>query len=367
MILIAYLCIRQIQSLLRLKGNYFRRFWTYIDLGIIVCSLSAIGTYIAQYREAKGIGDLFRKTNGFAYINLQRSAYINDLQNFFLAFSCFFSCLNVLRLGQYHRQLRLFTDTLRHASKDLLSFAVMFSVVFIAFLSLFYFIFISSISSCSTLLQTARMLFEMSLMKFDTHELLDAQPFLGPMSFTLFIFVVVFVCMSMFITIIGESFRCVRDDPHLQSQDDRHLLSCLLRKCQYALGISAWGRRQSQLLLERDERMRSAYLDAIEHFPDKIDQLLLALDRVRPLVESSATLDFAFYLGIRESTTIDCRNPLIVRFCLFSDLVAFLKVKHMLLSSTMLLFLNNKLLQSRSYTCTSTTRACRLTGLECLR
>jgi hypothetical protein len=156
----------------------------------------------------------------------------------------------------------------------------MFSVVFIAFLSLFYFIFISSISSCSTLLRTARMLFEMSLMKFDTHELLDAHAFLGPLSFTLFIFLVVFVGMSMFITIIGESFRCVRDDPQLQSQDDRHLLSCLLRKCQDSLGIRLRRRRQSEVLLQRDARMRSTYMDPIEHLPDKIDQLLLAVDRV---------------------------------------------------------------------------------------
>ena len=130
MILIIYLIVQQIQLFRRLKRGYFRRFWSYIDLGIIVCSWSAIVTYLIQYREATRIGALFQKTNGFFYVNLQRAAYINDLQNAFLAFSCFFSCLNVLRLGQYHRRLRLFTDTLRRASKELLSFAVMFSVVF---------------------------------------------------------------------------------------------------------------------------------------------------------------------------------------------------------------------------------------------
>jgi hypothetical protein len=31
---------------------------------------------------------------------------------------------------------------------------------------------------------------------------------------------------------------------------------------------------------ERDEQMRSKYFDPIEHFPDKIDQLLDALNRV---------------------------------------------------------------------------------------
>ena len=236
MLLIIYLCSRQIRLFIKLKRKYFRQFWSYIDLGIIVCSCSAIGSYIVQYREANRIGDLFQRTNGFTYINLQRSAYINDLQSAFLAFSCFFSCINILRLGQYHRRIRLFTDTLRHASQDLLSFWAMFSIVFVAFLCLFYFIFVSALASCATLLQTARMLFEMSLMKFDSHGLVDSHPLLGPVSFTLFIFVVVFICMSMFITIVSESFRAVRDDAQLQSQDDRHLLSYLFRKCQHTLG-----------------------------------------------------------------------------------------------------------------------------------
>ena len=237
MILIIYLIVRQIQLFRRLKRGYFGRFWSYIDLGIIVCSWSAIVTYLMQYREATRIGALFQKTNGFFYVNLQRAAYINDLQNAFLAFSCFFSCLNVLRLGQYHRRLRLFTDTLGRASKELLSFAVMFSVVFFAFLSLFYLLFVSTLSSCSTLLQTASMLFEMSLMKFDAHQISDAHPSLGPVSFTLFIFVVVFVCISMFISIISDSFRSVRDDFKLQTNGDRHLLAYIFRKCQRALGM----------------------------------------------------------------------------------------------------------------------------------
>jgi hypothetical protein len=38
---------------------------------------------------------------------------------------------------------------------------------------------------------------------------------------------------------------------------------------------------ESELIEERDEEMRNQYYDPIEHFPDKIDQLLDALNRVR--------------------------------------------------------------------------------------
>jgi hypothetical protein len=40
------------------------------------------------------------------------------------------------------------------------------------------------------------------------------------------------------------------------------------------------GFRERQLAEERDEQMRSRYLGPVEQFPDKIDQLLDALNRV---------------------------------------------------------------------------------------
>ena len=83
----------------------------------------------------------------------------------------------------------------------------MFAVIFVAFLCLFYLLFLGKISTCATVSETSRMLFEMSLLKFDAHELTDAASLLGPITFTLFIIIVVFVCLSMFLSIINESFR----------------------------------------------------------------------------------------------------------------------------------------------------------------
>ncbi len=39
-------------------------------------------------------------------------------------------------------------------------------------------------------------------------------------------------------------------------------------------------RSELEMIVERDEEMRVKYYDPIEHFPDKIDQLFDALDRV---------------------------------------------------------------------------------------
>ena len=116
--------------------------------------------------------------------------------------------------------------------RDLLSFASIFSVVFCAFLTLFYLLFVSTLPDCSSLLRTAQMLFEMMLMKCDAHQLSAASASIGPIVFSLFILVVVFVCMS----IINESFRRVREQSDLDAQRDQPILSFMIERFRRSIG-----------------------------------------------------------------------------------------------------------------------------------
>jgi hypothetical protein len=250
-----------------------------------------------RYRELTHIGSLFQETNGYVYVNLQLAAYVNDVFTFLLGFCCFFGSLKFLRLGRFNHRLSLLTKTLQHAGKALLSFTFMFSIIFMAFLALFHLLFVSKIWACSSLLHTAQMLFEMTSLKFDVSDLREADAFLGPFCFSLFIFVVVFVCMSMFISIIRDSFSTVR---HNTLNEDREILTFMIRKFQRWTGKRIYSARFSrcyydwcsgwsildkwELQEERDARLCSENYDPIQRFPDKIDQLLVALNRVRVLL-----------------------------------------------------------------------------------
>jgi cell shape-determining protein MreC len=68
----------------------------------------------------------------------------------------------------------------------------------------------------------------MMLLKFDATEINDAAAFLGPFCFSLFILLVVFICLSMFISIINDNFRHARE--HLN--DHQHIISFMLEKFQ---------------------------------------------------------------------------------------------------------------------------------------
>jgi hypothetical protein len=143
-----------------------------------------VGIYIWRYHECSRIDQLFEKTNGYVYINLQFVIYVNDFLTFLYGFCCFFGTVKLIRLCRFNQRLYLFVQTLKQAGKELISFAMMFSIVFFSFLCLFYLLFQSKLWSCSTLFQIAEMLFEITLMKFDAHELSDAEAFLGPFCFS---------------------------------------------------------------------------------------------------------------------------------------------------------------------------------------
>lgn len=181
----------------------------------------------------------------------------------------FFGTIKLARLCRFNQRLLLFIRTLQHALKDLMLFTFMFSFVYMAFIALFYLIFNSTLRSCSTIFRTAQMLFEFVLMNFDAQEIISAAAFLGPFCFSLFIFLVVFVCMSMFLTIINDNFRFARN--HSQFHDDDHIFSFMFHKFQSWIGLS----NEDEFKTDRHK-----YFDPIENFPDKIDQFLDVLNRV---------------------------------------------------------------------------------------
>ncbi|UJR06735.1 hypothetical protein I4U23_011024 [Adineta vaga] len=266
-IFILYLIIKQIQ----LKWKAFTQFWSIIDIVIIICSWVGVGMYIWRYIEYCRIGKLFAKTNGYTYINLQLLTYINEIMRYMFSFCCFFGTIKFIRLCRYNYRVYLFIETLRIAVKELIPFSMMFSIVFLSFNFLFYFLFVSKLEACATFLQTTQMLFEMILMQFDGDGLVNAAAFLAPFCFSLFIFVVVFTCLSMFLTIVNQSFAKAKQN----GDNVEHIYSFIFNRFLQWTGL-----KELDDVEKYDVSLRQEYFDPIIHFPEKMDQLLEALNQV---------------------------------------------------------------------------------------
>lgn len=210
MCIVVYFMIIEIRLFLRLKLKYFQQFWSLIHLAIIGCSWGSIGIYIWRYHNSNHISKLFSQTNGNIYINLQLAVSITNLLRYFRSFCCFFAIIKFIHICQMHSRLALFLHTLRHSVKELVSFLMMFSIIFMGFVCLFYLLFLSKIAASADPFGTVAMLFQMTVLKYSTSQFYIADATLGPCCFSLFILIVVFICLSMFLSILNDNFRHAR-------------------------------------------------------------------------------------------------------------------------------------------------------------
>ena len=269
MMFIIYFMFIEIQSWFRLKQN-----WFIIELGVIICSWLGFGLYIYRSKECSRISQLFSQTNGYIYINLQYLTYLNNFLTYMYGFCCFFGTIKMIRLFRFHSHIYLFISTLQISAKELFNLAMMFSIVFFAYLSLFYLLFSSKLSSASSVLQTAAMIFEMSVMIYDIHSLIDADAFLGPFTFSLFIFVVVFICLSMFIMIIMKNFRQAKRN----EKKNEEIYSFIWKRFLRWTGLKK--PNKEEVYEEYDAMMRTQYCNSFVLLEKRVDELSQIVDRV---------------------------------------------------------------------------------------
>ena len=232
----SYLILQQIQSIIQRRCEHLKNVWTYVDLLIVACASAVTGLVICKYRQVRSVTDQLQASKGYTPISLQSLLSINDLLTFSLAALCFVTYLKCLCLCRFHRRLSLFLRAIHHAWRELLSFSIMFIFIFLAFLTLFYLLFLADLSSCSTMWRTAQLVLEMVLMKFEMPQLIDAHPVLAPLASTLFVLFVVFVSMSIFVSIISENFRFVRDHQQEHSDEDEQIFSFILQTFRQWIG-----------------------------------------------------------------------------------------------------------------------------------
>ena len=76
----------------------------------------------------------------------------------------------------------------------------------------------------------------MLLLKFDVAELQKADEILGPLCFCLFIIFAVFICLNIFISIVTDNFRVVRNKLLLAHNEDIETLAFMMRKFKRWIG-----------------------------------------------------------------------------------------------------------------------------------
>ncbi|XP_071106159.1 polycystin family receptor for egg jelly-like [Haliotis cracherodii] len=209
LVFIVYFFIRECKILKKQKWGYFRQFWNFLELSILLLSLTTVAMYVGRHLMTTYAVSKVTKLRDRFY-NFQRLAMWDELFTFLLAWVIFGSILKVIHMLRFNKKMSMLAGTLKKAAQELSAFSVVFVCFIIAFMSLGFLTFGANVQGYSSVLVSLETLLSFALGHYQFEELSMANRTLGPVFFFAYIMFVVLLMLNMFVTILNDSFSVVR-------------------------------------------------------------------------------------------------------------------------------------------------------------
>ncbi|KFQ06468.1 Polycystin-2, partial [Haliaeetus albicilla] len=224
---VLYYMVEEILEIHIHRLHYFRSLWNCLDILIIVLSVVAIG--ISIYRTSTVdmlLKKLLEDQNSFP--NFEPLAYWQMQFNNIAAVTVFFVWIKLFKFVNFNRTMSQLSTTMSRCVKDVIGFAIMFFIIFLAYAQLAYLVFGTQIDDFSTFQDCIFTQFRIILGDFNFTEVEEANRILGPIYFTTFVFFMFFILLNMFLAIINDTYSEVKSD--MAQQKAEMELSDLIRK-----------------------------------------------------------------------------------------------------------------------------------------
>ncbi|KAM5271785.1 polycystin-2 [Ctenodactylus gundi] len=223
---ILYYAVEEILEIRIHRLHYFRNFWNCLDVAIIVLSGIAIGISIYQTANVEVLLQFLEDQNTFP--NFEHLAYWQIQFNNIAAVTVFFVWIKLFKFISFNRTMSQLSTTVSRCAKDLCGFAIMFSIIFLAYAQLAYLVFGTQVDDFSTFQECIFTQFRIILGDVNFAEIEEANRVLGPLYFTTFVFFMFFILLNMFLAIINDTYSEVKSD--MAQQRAEMELSDLIRK-----------------------------------------------------------------------------------------------------------------------------------------
>lgn len=197
---------------------YLKEFWNCVELGIIVFTFAAIALYIYRALTVRNVLDLVRQ-DPFHFKSFQFAGYWDETYTFILAIIVLFANIKLNKLLRFNKRFSLLSSTLKYAYYPLLMFSIVWGIVFIAFTLVAALVFGPVLHSYRSVVASLTSLLSLMLGRTAYFEMRDSNRMLGPLFFFGFMFMMSFVLINMFLSIVVDSFRVVKHDNDKQSNE----------------------------------------------------------------------------------------------------------------------------------------------------
>ncbi|KAL4239265.1 hypothetical protein ACF0H5_000082 [Mactra antiquata] len=266
------------RNLYKQKSEYFYQFWNLVDLGICAMSVTAIVIYFYRLVCINELTEYFHETAGDGYIKFQYVGYWSEIFNYIIGFLVFFATLKFLKLLRFNRKISLLSDTLRNSSKDLINFSLIFNVTFLAFIQVFYLVYMSHLDTFKTFLGSCEAGIVMMMGKFDIYNMLAVNQWMTQIFIFLFVVTITFIVVNMLLSILNDTFTAVRNDKNKQ-KNDYEIVEFMMGRFKMWTGIGRSNPTISPAELEKQRKAKSIE-EQVDQLPDQIDRFLASISNM---------------------------------------------------------------------------------------
>uniref|UniRef100_A0A8C5ECA0 Polycystin-2 n=1 Tax=Gouania willdenowi TaxID=441366 RepID=A0A8C5ECA0_GOUWI len=214
---IIYYVVEEVLEIRIHRLHYFKSVWNCLDV-LIVLSVVAI---IMNITRTAMVGRLLKGLleNHSSHPSFEPLANLQVHFNNMAAAIVFFSWVKLFKFINFNQTMNQLSSTMSRCAKDLVGFAIMFFIIFLAYAQLAYLVFGTQVNDFSTFQASIFTQFRIILGDFNFSEIEEANPVLGPIYFTSFVFFIFFILMNMFLAIINDTYSEVKADMSQQRSE----------------------------------------------------------------------------------------------------------------------------------------------------
>ncbi|XP_048576826.1 uncharacterized protein LOC5521481 isoform X2 [Nematostella vectensis] len=204
-----YFVYREVKSMYKLKKKYFKGFWNWLEVAMIVLEFLMLGLFFARMWEVdKNFIELHHNPKDF--VSFQYALASDETLNYVIGILVFFVTIRFIKLLRFNRRMALLGNTIALIAKPIGQFLISFTLVFISFAFFGNMIFGIGLDKFRSFTTTMMTQLNICLGDFDYLEMEEENRMLGRIYFFSFMYFIVMYLMNMFLAIINDSFSEVK-------------------------------------------------------------------------------------------------------------------------------------------------------------
>ncbi|XP_043202140.1 polycystic kidney disease protein 1-like 2 [Amphibalanus amphitrite] len=275
MFFIIYFMVREIRDMIKQKKDYFKSYWVYSEIAIILLSWAAFIVYILRYIETDAVLKIFKDTYGNGYVKMQYAQTLDDVFGYLLGMLVFIATIKFSKLLRFNRRIGMLSATLKQCWGDLTGFFLIFFIALGTFAMVFHLLLLTHMDDFKNIMSATESEFAMMLNKFD-FESMRAASLLAVVLFLMFAITMSIFFVNVLLTIIIRAFQQVKDDV-LNQPNDFEILEFVQMRMFRFIGL---GQHRVQPLREHvkqfqeEQQRKDKQQKQIDQLPSKMDQFL---------------------------------------------------------------------------------------------